>query len=104
MMYTMPKNLLSICVNFTLATQRLVQGNEIQPEHFEPDEETGGILLTAQGMRIFIRKMEGKFESTSKYLKDVSTSLRRCFYLQSVDFTKAVEERNASLYQPVIIR
>ena len=82
----------------------LVQGNEIQPEHFEPDEETGGILLTAQGMRIFIRKMEGKFESTSKYLKDVSTSLRRCFYLQSVDFTKAVEERNASLYQPVIIR
>lgn len=82
----------------------LVQGNEIQPEHFEPDEETGGILLTAQGMRIFIRKMEGKFESTSKYLKDVSTSLRRCFYLQSVDFAKAVEERNASLYQPVIIR
>ena len=24
MMYTMPKNLLSICVNFTLATQRVV--------------------------------------------------------------------------------
>ena len=23
MMYTMPKNLLSICVNFTLATQRI---------------------------------------------------------------------------------
>lgn len=25
MMYTMPKNLLSICVNFTLATQRSFQ-------------------------------------------------------------------------------
>lgn len=25
MMYTMPKNLLSICVNFTLATQRFLQ-------------------------------------------------------------------------------
>lgn len=26
MMYTMPKNLLSICVNFTLATQRAAEG------------------------------------------------------------------------------
>lgn len=82
----------------------LVQGNEIQPEHFEADDETGGILLTAQGMRIFIRKMEKKFEGAVKYLKNQSASLRRCFYLQTVDFAKAVELRDADCYHPVTIR
>lgn len=28
MMYTMPKNLLSICVNFTLATQQFSEGEK----------------------------------------------------------------------------
>ncbi len=82
----------------------LIQGNEIQPEHFEADAESGGILLTPQGMRIFIRKMEVKFGSSAKYLKNMSSTLRRCFYLQTVDLAKAVEQRDVSIYQPVVIR
>ena len=33
MMYTMPKNLLSICVNFALATQRFLQKNLLQTKN-----------------------------------------------------------------------
>ena len=46
MMYTMPKNLLSICVNFTLATQPglcclRVIGNQSKL-HFPVDDAHGG--------------------------------------------------------------
>ena len=86
------------------AVMSLVQGNEIQISQFEKDEDTGGILLKPDGMRIFIRKMEKKFEGTVKYLGETACSLRRCFYLQSVDLAKAVENRDPALYQPVRIR
>ena len=82
----------------------LVQGNEIQISQFERDEDTDGILLKPDGMRIFIRKLEKKFEGTVKYLGETACSLRRCFYLQSVDLAKAVENRDPALYQPVLIR
>ena len=59
----------------------LVQGNEIQPEHFEPDEETGGILLTAQGMRIFIRKMHLEiFEGCIYFAAQVFLPAKRGFH------------------------
>lgn len=86
------------------AVMSLVQGNEIQITQFEKDEETGGILLKPDGMRVFIRKLEKKFEGTVRYLGNQACSLRRCFYLQSVDFAKAIEARDPNLYQPVMIR
>lgn len=82
----------------------LVQGNEIQAEQFEPDEETGGVLLRPDGMKIFIQKMERKFESTVRYLDNADCSLRRCFYKQTSALAKAIEQRDTSLYQPVLIR
>ncbi len=86
------------------AVMSLVQGNEIQIARFEKDEETGGVLLDPEGMKIFIRKLEKKFEGTVRYLGDFACSLRRCFYLQTVDLVKAIEARDPQLYQPVIIR
>lgn len=86
------------------AAMSLVQGNEISISQFEEDEETGGIILKADGMKIFIRKLQKKFEGTVRYLGGSACSLRRCFYLQSVDLAKAIESRDPSLYQPVLIR
>ena len=86
------------------AVLSLVQGKEISPDQFKPDPQSGGILLRPDGMRLFIRKMEKKFETSVKYLNNTSCTLRRCFYLQTVDLTKAIEQGNAALYQPVQIR
>ena len=82
----------------------LVQGHEINVEQFEADEETGGVYLTPEAMRIFIRKFEKKIETAVKYLGENNCSLRRCLYLQSVGFAKAVETKTADSYQPVRIR
>lgn len=86
------------------AVMSLVQGNEISVDQFEQDPDGEGILLRPDAMRIFIRKLEKKFEGNVKYLKEYACSLRRCFYLQTVDFAKAVEQGDAGLYQPVVIR
>ena len=82
----------------------LIQGHEILIEQFAEDLETGGILLQPDAMRIFIKKFEKKMETSVKYLGASSNSLRRCLYLQTADFVRAVEDRDPELYQPVLIR
>lgn len=46
MMYTMPKNLLSICVNFALATQRFIEESEfIVKNSLEPPAAQGSLWM-----------------------------------------------------------
>lgn len=84
----------------------LVQGNEIKIEHFHRDEESGGVFLTHEGMRIFIRKMEKKLRSNFNYQcgDEKASYVRRGIYLQSVSMTKAIEQENSEIYEPVYIR
>lgn len=84
----------------------LVQGGEISIEQFTVDNDTGGILMTKGSMKTFVNKMEKKFKSENSYLTagGEKTSIRRCFYLQTVDFMKAVLNEDPSIYRPVRIR
>lgn len=82
----------------------LVQGHEVRIAQFAEDPDTGGILLQPDAMRTFIRKFEKRMETTVSYLGSGSCSLRRCLYLQTTAFARAVEERDAEQYQPVQIR
>ena len=82
----------------------LVQGNEINQEHFIKDEETGAVYLTTTGIRIFIKKYEAKLRSENKYLDGISMSYRRCLWYQVNKLVNAIEENNAELYNPVTIR
>ncbi len=81
----------------------LVQGNEIDIEDFTQDEDTGGYYIERAAMKKFLLKMNKKLWSKNKYLSQQNISIRRCFYLQSVDITKAIEESNPELYQPIKI-
>lgn len=51
MMYTMPKNLLSICVNFTLATQqpKILSINKLAPFSHELDTFLGIFICNNGG-------------------------------------------------------
>lgn len=82
----------------------LIQGNEISVDCFTKDEETEGVYLTKGGMSIFIAKYEKKLRSESKYINNRKMSLRRCLWEQVNSLTKAIEENNVDLYQPVFIR
>lgn len=84
----------------------LVNGHEIFPKHFELDEDTPGVYLTKEGMKIFLRKMENKMQTSVKYLEyvDYSVSFRRGMDLQLNKLVQAIESEDASIYKPVYIR
>ena len=82
----------------------LIQGKEISTECFERDDETGGIFINKEGLNIFLKKYENKMRSLNKYINDMSMSYRRCLWNQVSSLVKAIEEENAEIYAPIIIR
>ena len=69
-------------------------------------EEWRAVLLDKEGFKNYIGKLENKFHADQKYLSyiDYRVSFRRALDLQVNQLTKAIEENDASLYMPVVIR
>ena len=84
----------------------LVQGKEIQIAQFETDEETSGVYLKKDAMKIFIQKIEMKFRSINQYLAlyPERNSIRRGLYLQSISFLQMLQTKDLQLYEPLRIR
>ena len=84
----------------------LVNGHEIQLHHFQHDLDEPGYFLTKEGVKIFIDKLEKKERTETKYLSYIQypVSFRRAMEIQVNRLVKAIEEEDASVYQPVRIR
>lgn len=85
----------------------LVQMKIITEEHFLPqDESTGGVFLTQEGLKIFIRKFEERLKQHNSYLSyvDYPLSFRESLQFQVGSLVKAVEENEAEIYRAVLIR
>lgn len=84
----------------------LINGFEIQKEHFQTDLDEPGCYMTKEGLKIYLNKLERKFRTEVRYLKyiDYQVSFRRAILLQMDRLAKAIEEGDASIYEPIIIR
>ena len=84
----------------------MLNGHELSKENFYRDSESGAVLLDKEGFKKYIGKLENKFHADQKYLSyiDYRVSFRRALDLQVNQLTKAIEENDASLYMPVVIR
>ena len=84
----------------------LVNGHEINKEHFVNASGENGYYLGNAGMKIFISRMEKKLNTQSRYLSyvDYVVDFRRAMELQIGEMVKAIDARNASLYKPLWIR
>lgn len=84
----------------------MINGHEIQLGQFTRDEETGGVIIDNDGMRAYIHKLENKFRTSMKYLSDVDypTRFRQALELQVSALSRAIENEEPSIYNPVIIR
>lgn len=84
----------------------LINGHELHKEHFYKSEEGAGILLTKEGKKIFISKIEKKLKTKIKYLNyvDYAVTFRNALDLQISQLLKSMEMRDANVYQPVRIR
>lgn len=85
----------------------LVQMKIITEEHFLPQEETtGGVFLTQEGLKIFIRKFEERLKQHNSYLSyvDYPLSFRESLQFQVGSLVKAIEENEFGIYRAVLIR
>ena len=84
----------------------MINGHEIQKEHFNFSMDEPGCYLTREGLKIYLNKLERKFQTEVRYLKyvDYAVSFRRGIFLQMEHLAKAIEEGNANLYEPITIR
>ena len=84
----------------------LINGHEIHKDHFYTDYDNGACLLTKEGMKIFLNKLENKLQVKTKYLNQVpySVSFRQAIGLQVDTLIHAMKEKDASLYKPLEVR
>ena len=82
----------------------LVNGSEIHTEQFYTQED-GGVYLTSEGFKLFIRKLENKLAQRNSYIQEEGeVNFRRALDLQTMAFCHAIEEEQADLYRPILIR
>lgn len=84
----------------------MINGHEIQKDHFLTNVEEPGCYLTKDGLKLYLNKLERKFQTEVRYLKyvDYAVSFRRGILLQMEQLCKAIEEGDADLYEPILIR
>lgn len=84
----------------------MINGHEILKDHFYFNMDEPGCYITKDGLKLYLNKLERKFQTEVRYLKyvDYAVSFRRGIFLQMEHLAKAIEEGDASLYKPIIIR
>ncbi len=84
----------------------LINGHEIQKEHFVFEQETAACFLSKDGMRLMLSKLESKLQTKVKYLARIPypVSFRQAISLQMDALVHAMDERNASVYEPIEVR
>lgn len=83
----------------------LCNGNEISNDDFIRDDETGGIFLKNNGMRIFLKKLEDKLRSETGYIQSsYRMSFRKALWHQVNCLVTAIESGDPNLYYPILIR
>ena len=67
---------------------------------------TGGVFLTKEGLKIFIRKFEERLKQHNSYLTYVEypLSFRESLQFQVGSLVKAIENNDMSIYRTVLIR
>ena len=84
----------------------MLNGHELVLDDFYTPEGERGVFLSKEAFRKYIRKLDTKFRTQNRYLSYVgeSTSFRKAMDLQVAQLVKAVENGDATIYEPVVIR
>lgn len=84
----------------------MLNGHELITDDFYTPEDEVGVFLQKEAFRKYIKKLDIKFRVQNKYLSYIreSTSFRKSMDLQVSQLVKAIENGDATLYEPVVIR
>lgn len=84
----------------------LIQGNEISITEFTTDEETGGVQLSNNAIKLFVKKLENKMRMEMNYLEYLNSpvSFRRGLWHQVKTLSSCVDSGDFGEYSPLRIR
>lgn len=84
----------------------MLNGHELLLEDFYSGSDCPGVFLEQEGFKKYIKKLEGKFRTDSRYLSyiEYAVSFRRALDFQIAQFVKAIETENVDEYMPIEIR
>lgn len=84
----------------------LINGHEIHIDKFNFSEDDGACYLSKEALKIFLNKLERKFQTDIRYLPELTypVSFRRAILLQMNKLAKAIEKEDAEEYEPIQIR
>lgn len=84
----------------------LVQGNEISIDQFSRDEDTGGVIISDEGVKILVQKLEQKMRANMNYLdyQEGPVSFRRGIWWQVKSLAHCLDIGDLSEYHPLRIR
>ncbi len=84
----------------------IINGNEISKDEFDNNLDEPGCYLNKKGVGILIKKLERKLQTDVRYLDyiDYPVDFRHAMLLQVNQLVKAMENEDASMYHPILIR
>ena len=84
----------------------LINGKTLKKEDFREDAESKGCFLEWSARKIFLSKLEERFSVKMNYLSYLKTEVtfREAMSKQIEQLARAIEEGDATLYEPVRIR
>jgi CRISPR-associated protein Cas1 len=84
----------------------MINGHEIQKDDFTFNLDEPGCFLTKNGIKLYLSKLEKKLQTEVRYLDyvDYPVSFRRGIALQMDTLAKAIDNEDATLYNPIEIR
>ena len=84
----------------------MINGHEISKDQFYFDMDEPGCYITRDGLKSYLNKLERKFQTEIPLFEihRLCSQFSRAILLQMERLTKAIEEGDADLYEPVIIR
>ena len=84
----------------------LLNNDKIAYEDFDFDEKSGGVFLNKKACGKFVEQFEKRLRQEVSYITEVpyKMSFRRIIEYQVMLLIKALENNNADIYKPVLIR
>lgn len=84
---------------------KLLNNEEFTVEDFDHDEQTGGVYLSRNASKKFLKEYEKKIRIKSNYLDGNNTmSFKKAIQYQVNSLTKMIDQRDLDCYQPIYIR
>ena len=86
--------------------RKLINKRQVKIDDFTKDEQTCGILMSKKAVKLFIKEFEKNMRRSISYIakENIVTNYRKAIDYQVKLLVKAIDNEDANIYEPVMMR